>query len=341
MHHAELPPSSWPALIHCGDYKSTPGTSDAAERGTDLHEYFAARLDPADPAVPVIPDDDELEVEWAVAEVKCRAGLQFMHVEEKVRLLDDQFQEVTFGFADAWCELNRATDDLHVKLFDLKTGEMTDAQPQVAAYAAALLQKTGAKYVEAHLLYSRYRKVVTHLFTPDVIAGIVEKVTTNYRDKIRTTNPFCKWCAKSTTCPAFAQEACNVATRLGYEVESFDPQALEANPGQLANALRLAKLLGAWASNIEKLAKASEDELPGFQWSLRKTKYVNSLETALTELRLQPPPQSLSRPATVAEIAKIYASQNPTTTSAARAVVENVLSGEIKVRTSRNLKESK
>ena len=43
-HHETLAPSSWPALLQCGQFTSSPAEGAHVERGTVMHEALAATL---------------------------------------------------------------------------------------------------------------------------------------------------------------------------------------------------------------------------------------------------------------------------------------------------------
>ena len=87
-----------------------------------------------------------------------------------MELVNADFDPVTFGNVDAWC---MGFLGQRVQIFDLKTGERHSYMPQMAAYAAALLQQTGADEVVATLLFSRSRTSDIYTFTQESAAEVV------------------------------------------------------------------------------------------------------------------------------------------------------------------------
>ena len=335
-HHPTMPPSSWGALLECGQFKPKPGQESAAlDRGNRLHEYLAALLHPEQPPLPSNLSLDEVqEVQWAANEIRKAAGAADLHVEERVELVNADFDPVTFGTVDAWCKSSN-----RVQIFDLKTGERHSYMPQMAAYAAALLQQTGADEVVATLLFSRSRTSDIYTFTHESAAEVVESVVDNVERQALRANNYCGWCDRSLTCYAFAKKARAVREQLSWDVQDFEPEQLKDDPAELGKALHLAKHLKAWCKTVEDHAKAQEEPPPGWRWSVRKSQTVPSLMEALEDLGLPAP--SNARSATVAEITRMYAEHHSLTTKAARSAVEEELSGTINTTETKTLKESK
>ena len=333
-HHETLAPSSWPALVQCGQFTSSPAEGAHVERGTIMHEALAATL--TDGTVPQLSEDDADEVQWAADYVRAEPTAK-LHCEERVELVSDEFEPITFGTADVWFETLDDDGEKTVHLFDLKTGEVSESSAQLAAYSAALLQQTGATRVVATLLFSRYRTTRREVFDRESTNEIVARVLDNVAKQTLRANKFCGWCSKGLTCYAFAKQARAIRENLGWELEDFEPEKIADDPEQLGNALRLAKHVKAWATTVEDHAKTLEDAPPGWRWSIRKTQSVANYGEALKQLGIKPPAADMDRSATVAEIAKLWAKEHGVPVKEARVTVANEL--KIETKETKTLKE--
>lgn len=332
-HHETLAPSSWPALLQCGQFNSSPAEGAHVERGTVMHEALAATLTGG--TVPQLSEDDADQVEWAADYV--REPTAKLHCEERVELVSEEFESITFGTADVWFETLDDDGEKTVHLFDLKTGEVSESSAQLAAYAAALMQQTGATRVIATLLFSRYRTTRREVFDRESTNEIVARVLDNVAKQTLRANKFCGWCSKAITCYAFAKQARAIRENLGWELKDFEPEKIATDPEQLGNALRLAKHVRAWASTVEDHAKTLENAPTGWRWSIRKTQSVGNYGDALKQLGLSLPAADMDRSATVAEIAKLWAKEHGVPVKEARVAVANELT--LQTKETKTLKE--
>lgn len=276
-HHATLSPSSFPMLAKCPCYKSgEPG--EAAESGSRQHALLAVMLNDAE----VIPEDccgcDETEreqVEWATGYVRRNTGDNRL-IEERMSLLDDDFEEVTFGTLDIVEVVNRAQGDRLV-VMDYKSGEDHGYLLQMAVYARMAMLRFDKTICEVHEVYGRLKKINKYDMTLtdtnvifDVIAGV------NAANKQPCMNEFCKWCEKQGQCHETTEAIVKVATEYEpdnavaklplSEVTTWHSSDI-TDPKQMAIVLEVADYLGNWSKTVKAHAKTAAlkgMEIPGY-----------------------------------------------------------------------------
>lgn len=228
------------------------------DRGTLLHEVFASRLEGiSNPDESYLTPHESEGISWAVDYVRARMTSGWpVEIEQRLVLLDDKFNIVTFGTGDV---LNGPI------LFDLKTGDFHNYWLQIAIYGLAQMDRIGVDEVEVHVLFSRFKKA--HELRIDRgqaqwrIFAVVDAVMDP--EKRPRANPYCRWCRKIATCAAVV----HLAT--GEPISRYEYDA----PNELANALFRARLLKDWAAKIEFDAKKKAlagIELPGFELKSRQ-----------------------------------------------------------------------
>ena len=259
-HHPTFAPSSLPALAQCAQFRSGPA-GEAAERGTMQHEYLAQILtSPQRDKALGLTGDETANVEWAAEYIQANKTKE-LSVEKAVVLLDDDFQEVTFGRLDAWS----APD-----LFDYKSGDVRNYREQMAAYAWASMDLAGIEEVRVHELYGRSRTVNVYRFTRDearaLVLGVRDRVAKN---EAPTPCDYCGWCARAATCPALVERAQAVGKgRTDWEPTNWHSSEI-GTAADMAKALKLARQLKAWCESVEHHARdmvfRDGKPLPGFK----------------------------------------------------------------------------
>lgn len=276
-HHPTLPPSSFPMFAKCPCYKSGE-TGEAAESGSRQHALLAMMLDDHQ----VIPEDKcgcsetEVEqVEWARGYIACRTTDKRL-VEKRLTLMDDDFNEITFGTLDVVELVSEANGDV-LKIFDYKSGEDHGYQAQMAVYARMAMIAFGQNRCEVHEVYGRRRHYDEYRITladTDFIMDIIKNVQNP--DKVPALCSFCNWCAQNGTCPAATTPIVKVAT----EYEPENPVAALplgdvtnwhasqiTDPKQMSIVLMVAEHLGKWAAAVKAHAQAAAlqgMEIPGY-----------------------------------------------------------------------------
>lgn len=203
-------PSSLPKLKLCGQFESAPGTSEAAERGLKLDAALRSAWETR--VVPPLEQTDAIAVAWAFQKLEELANGMHVTMAEEQCKIDISALDGYVGTADAIC-LRGAW---HA---DLKTGQIYDYEPQMAAYALGLMEETGFDEWTSYLLFADQQKVFCQVFTRDEAQEIVDDVLANV-GTAPTPNEYCGWCAKSLTCEARveAQSTALATTQADFSV---------------------------------------------------------------------------------------------------------------------------
>src|SRR5882672_11486256 len=131
MEHHELSPSKFPAWLQCACFDACGEVGEPAERGTLMHDCFAALLKTGEilPAMQGLNDNEYTGLMWAANYVRIavQGCAEPYQVETKLEYFeDDDFEPLFYGTPDV------ANSEGH--LFDLKTGEEREYWPQLAGY---------------------------------------------------------------------------------------------------------------------------------------------------------------------------------------------------------------
>jgi hypothetical protein len=275
--HAKHGPSSLKNKEICPHWINRPGTSAAAEEGTQMHE---------------------------AAETNCFDGLnseQISQVRDCLSAVDELQSEIpgairytelqvdvcglTFGTADVVIiGANTAT------VIDYKMGRVPvdDAETNLQgwAYALGAFDLFGVDSVKVVFLQPRCDLRTEHTFTRekdyermrDRVAAVIERAEDPESPYCpHPTN--CQYCGAKATCPALASKALAVAEKLPDSLELpavFNPQEI-TQPDQMALALKLAPVLIAWADAVKahalEMVRGGE-EIPGYELKHRSGRRV-------------------------------------------------------------------
>lgn len=226
--HHKIGPSKLPALAACPCYVSDPKGSAAAEKGSDLHKVFEYSIKgilrevaEKDPAFRLLlqgfKDSDLAGIQWATESVRetiaialsiptseidlpalVKAGT--LRVEERVSVIDDNFEEVNFGTLDLWFSVPGVAI-----LWDLKTGRRRNYREQMANYCLAKFQEDPTiSRIRSILLFSAERKSDEDEFDLASAESVFWAAINGATDENRKANPcdYCSWCLSRPTCPA-------------------------------------------------------------------------------------------------------------------------------------------
>lgn len=194
-------PSALPKLAECRCYKSAPGTSEAAARGTRLDAIIREQWVHSSPVE--LNAEDEAAVTFAFYTLKTLAA--GMHVETREAELQAEvpIPGVKPGTMDALCVAGGW-------LADFKTGQIRSYYAQMAAYALACMDAYFADEWTAHLIFVDQQQVVSHKFTradaEDCVTDIVNA------PRVATPCEYCGWCGKFEHCPAVNRVAADITT---------------------------------------------------------------------------------------------------------------------------------
>ncbi|MCP4638871.1 MAG: DUF2800 domain-containing protein [bacterium] len=275
-HHSQFAPSSFPALRECPCFRGGV-ESDAASRGTFLHEAFALMLKGEDAPDGVEPDE-LAGLEWARDYVDVHRDSDApLEVEQRVEFLGEDFEVIYFGTADA-------IGGAH--FFDLKTGRKRDTyRYQMLGYAAAIMQRDSLDNVTVHELYSAIQYATSYNVQDVDALSTINDIIATVHDPDKQPQPcdFCNWCADAATCPALNERALAVMDgRDDWALENYATSEILA-PSEMAKALALAKQLEQWCKSVtyhaKELAKNGV-EIPGWEERERTVREIKDLPEA-------------------------------------------------------------
>ena len=293
-HHARYAPSSLPVLMICPSFVSGDNKerNDDRDLGTKYHTALEVALEELQERGISEGWRDSLDqagkdaVGWAFNKIGMELSEQWpVEVEERLWLLDDDFNEITFGTADVINGPN---------VFDLKTGERKDDfyWIQLVCYAFMLMRRDGYKSVRVRILYTRFRQIcvfeVTYEEAEAVVMGLISELEQPGM-KREVPNDYCKWCSKFITCEAVKKrvDAIN-AGREDWEVEDYHTSNL-GDPVEMKKAWKLAKLMKKWVESVEYHAKQMHEagrHLPQMRMTSRSgNRYINEILPAFDSLK--------------------------------------------------------
>lgn len=214
----ELRPSSLPKFAACRCYRSKPGSSEAAKRGTLVDALMRDMLITGNSPSEVEGLDAEAieAAKWGVAQILDIAGdAPVIAKEQDLRI--DLHREVSPEFVEGRVGTMDALIPLQNTLIDFKTGLVRDYEGQMAAYSLAMMRRSEGDIFEdpidrytAHLVFVDARHIVTHTFTKERAEQIVNGIIN--RPKVPTRCEYCSadWCANFAICPLTEESAAKV-----------------------------------------------------------------------------------------------------------------------------------
>lgn len=284
-HHSTLAPSSLPAILKCAQFRSRPGNTEWSLKGNEHHVEFARLIKGDASLASQLPLEERAGVEWAAQYVRGLASAEALRVEDRIKIFDDQFNEISFGTIDAWQpnvamtwgapapELENCTPEI----WDYKSGYVfRDYDPQMAAYALGAMQRTGTKRCYATILWGRRQFAEKRLWEYAEALALVLKAKAAREDQrsAPVICDYCGWCNNTPICSAYLArvEALRVA-RPDWQLAHYHADRID-DPAEMAKALALAKQLKDWIEAVEEraadMAKRRGLTLPG--WKLKERK---------------------------------------------------------------------
>ena len=197
-------PSALPKLAECRCYKSAPGTSEAAARGTRLDAIIREQWR-ADwrTFANYEPQEDADAILFGLNTLATLAGGQEVETREEELQAVVPIPGVKPGTMDALCVAGGW-------LADFKTGQVRSYYAQMAAYSLACMDTYFADEWTAHLIFVDQQQVVSHKFTradaEDCVTDIVNAPW------VATPCEYCGWCGKFEHCPAVNRVAADITT---------------------------------------------------------------------------------------------------------------------------------
>ena len=191
--HHDFGCSKWPDLLRCADYKSTGGSSPAAERGTRIHKYW--ELIGTNQDLPEGADPEEVaNAAWAAGVVDSLADAANVEWEQEINSETPEY----FGYLDAcWYK-----DPKTIVIADGKSGQGNEEQwIQLVGYANAMIQEDdNIERCILHFIYWDKRSLRTYEFSRDEVLNEVKKLLHHISTGTRNTGVQCGRCAHYETC---------------------------------------------------------------------------------------------------------------------------------------------
>lgn len=254
-------PSSLPKLAACPQWLSDTFTSEAAERGTDLHAAIEAALKGDTGLMNLLSDEDEAAAQWGVDYVRTVMPMdeQPLMSELGVTVSIDGHDPIT-GTLDHACG---------VHIVDIKSGMISQYDLQLAAYALGYMQSTAYDRVCCHVVFIDQKKSRQFWLGREeceaMLRPVLDAVAAN---KPATPCDYCRWCANRLGCPALRETTDLVAGRL--ELDGWEPPTLDllSRPDVAAKTMAGIKAVKDWCSATEDHIKAlmvEGMEVPGYR----------------------------------------------------------------------------
>jgi len=285
-HHPIFAPSAFPALVHCRHFRNAGTESANATRGTSQHELLARIL--TNQPIPEDVDANDLAcVEWAAQVINNCTSAENREVEVGLMLLDEDWQELTFGTADVVSMTPRATGDMLV-VVDYKSGSIKEYRPQLHMYARMAMQRHGVNRCECHILYGMDRHDETFRVNyneTNYIISIIKQIDTNQLGE-KKANEFCQYCKNQPTCPQTQAIVTSVTKAENYDITDIVDWKIEnASPDKLGQMYLALSWIECFADRVKsQIKQKAQDgtEIPGFKRVTTTKRSIKDLPAAFT-----------------------------------------------------------
>jgi len=272
--HAEFSPSSLKYVAGCAGYKGREGTSEAAEKGTRIHEALEVR----DPSA--LHDEEEVKIYDEIVEDETNFINSFAGKEEYEEIneiaVDIELDgTVTWGTCDRLILL-KGDNSHRAILADYKTGISLIDEPrdnwQAKAYTVGVFQTYPDLQEITFVFYVPVRnQTLTGVFTREELPDLVqelskvikkgeevrpkwEKGAPDLKDVKPTVN--CRFCAFEDKCPALGALAIEVASRVAGDTLPEGDILNPTDPETIEKLWSVAKIVSNWATGIKAKAVA-------------------------------------------------------------------------------------
>jgi len=285
-HHPIFAPSAFPALVYCRHFRNAGTESANATRGTSQHELLAKIL--TNQPIPEDVDTNDLAcVEWAAQIINNCTSAENREVEVGLMLLDEDWQELTFGTADVVSMTPRATGDMLV-VVDYKSGSIKEYRPQLHMYARMAMQRHGVNRCECHILYGMDRHDETFTVNYDETNYIVNIIKQINADQLgeKKINEFCQYCKNQPTCPQTKAIITSITKSENYDITGIvDWEVENASPDKLGQMYLALSWLESFADRVKSQIKQKVQdgmEISGFKRVTTTKRSIKDLPAAFT-----------------------------------------------------------
>ena len=249
MSESFLRPSILPKLAQCGHFRSDPISGAAAARGTAMDAAFRALITGDSGPLFELEDTDMADgVQWAADTCKMLANEMPLSVSEDELKLDITGFD-NGGTMDIACWPGQWSGDL-------KSGQIYDYRPQMAAYALGCMDREFLEEWTTYILFCDQRVVETYRWTYESANEAIQDALALYHGGVPPqVNDYCSWCANRWTCEARREELGNKAEFLLVET---DPKVglQSVASATLVKFIGWSKVVEEWAEEAKAILKA-------------------------------------------------------------------------------------
>jgi len=287
-HHPIFAPSAFPALVYCRHFRNAGTESANATRGTSQHELLAKIL--TNQPIPEDVDANDLAcVEWAAQIINNCTSAENREVEVGLMLLNEDWQELTFGTADVVSMTPRATGDMLV-VVDYKSGSIKEYRPQLHMYARMAMQRHGVNRCECHILYGMDRHDETFRVNYNETNYIIDIINQINADQLgeKKINEFCQYCSHQPTCPQTQAIITAITKSENYDITDIgivDWEVENASPDKLGQMYLALSWIECFADRVKnQIKQKAQDgmEIPGFKRVITTKRSIKDLPAAFT-----------------------------------------------------------
>ena len=253
--HHDFGPSTWPDRQRCPDFKPDGKSSDAAARGTRIHELWHQVA--TDQTATAADYEELICATWAANLIKDLAKDNPVTWETKLESTEPEY----FGYSDCfWTEDDGAT----LVICDGKSGQGNPEQyMQLVGYGHAYMQHhPECTAMVGHFLYWDMRKLKTFALSRDEVLNTVERFLDHIATGEAKTGLQCTWCQRWDRCDAIR----GAAFRSWMAVSN--PDSIADTPEKLSELKSDLKLMEKIKEKVDGLVKDrlfTGQEVPGYK----------------------------------------------------------------------------
>jgi hypothetical protein len=277
--HAEFSPSKLAMFDACPasyqmqkDYPEQ--ASEDAQRGTDLHAIMANREKTPLNTVNFATEDDKRACEWAEESLMSISQENWLY-EKPLSLIDDDFNQLTFGTADCVCLRND-----EVIIVDYKFGGSyitVEKNLQLMTYASMAMQTYNKTQAMVCIIQPMRKSMIYANYDDSLINEMIQRINhiigrCTQSELVFCVNEYCKWCKFKDDCPVLRKQQGLILKDSSKELD------VNALVKLLPACKELAKRIESYQFRAKQLLLADINSIPG--WTLKSRAGMRVVEDA-------------------------------------------------------------
>jgi hypothetical protein len=144
-----------------------------------------------------------------------------------------------------------------------------------------------------------------------------------------TPNPYCGWCARKLTCPAFNERVLEIArNREDWKLDHYHSSEI-TDPREMSKALDLAPLVEKWAESVRfharEMAIKQGRSIPGYEVATRSVRSIPDIAMAYKLAQIPPDMFLQCCKITLGELEKAYAQGRNISIAKAKTLMNEIL----------------